>query len=348
MITIKDIARLVGVAPSTVARALADHPHVHEATKARVREAAAALGYVAHTPARMMRGGTSRLIGLLIPDVRNDFYSTAAQAIAETAANAGYQVVLGITSDDPQREQGQLHGLVSARAAGVIVVATARPTKESLALLAQVAHVQLIRRHPSIHAPWFGIDDAAATRIAAEHLLALGHRRIAYIGGDLGLSTGQARFAGFREALATRGLAPDPRHCAHGPGESAFSAATTRRILTQRVRPSALVLAGSRLTVGALEAIRALDLAVPADLSVVGFNDSAALGWWGGGVTSIGLPVFDIALACASGLLATLKPGAPTAGGATTARPSQATFAPFLVERGSTARPAGRTRQRAA
>jgi DNA-binding LacI/PurR family transcriptional regulator len=347
VITIKDIARLVGVAPSTVGRALADHPHVHEDTKLRVRDAAAQLGYVAHTPARMMRGGHSHLIGLMIPDVRNDFYATAAQAIAEACAEAGFQVVLSITNDDPRREFEQMHGLVSARAAGAIVVPTARPSRETLALLARLPHIQLIRRHRSIQASWFGIDDAAATRLAAEHLLARGHRQIAYVGGDLGLSTGRERFLGFQEALAAQGLRAHPKHCAHGPGDAAFGTAATLKILAAATRPTALVLAGSRLTVGALEAVRTLDIPVPDALSIVGFNNMAALGWWGTGVTSIGLPVIDIALACTAGLLGTLRPDASSSAGA--ARPpSQAMFAPFLVERGSTTRITEKTRRRIA
>ncbi|MEP7329057.1 MAG: LacI family DNA-binding transcriptional regulator [Betaproteobacteria bacterium] len=347
MITIKDIARVVGVAPSTVARALADHPHVHEDTKARVREAAAQLGYVAHSPARLMRGGTSSLIGLLVPDVRNDFYSTAAQAISEGCATAGFQVVLGLTSDSAARELGHVHGLVSARAAGVILVPTARPAKATLVLLERLPHVQFIRRNRSIHAPWFGIDDAASTRLAAQHLLGLGHRQIAYIGGDRRLSTGSERFEAFEKALAAHGLRAQPEYCAHGPGGVAFSATATRQILAQTPRPTALMLAGSHLTVDALEAVRALRIAVPDELSIVGFNDSAALGWWGAGVTSVGLPVFDIAGACASGLLGKFRQQR-NAGDDIPRPPSEAMFAPFLVERGSTARLAPRHTRKSA
>ena len=120
--------------------------------------------------------------------------------------------------------------------------------------------------------------------------------------------------------------------------------ATSLRYARQRTTPTriltALMLAGSHLTVDALEAVRALDIAVPEALSIVGFNDSAALGWWGAGVTSVGLPVFDIAAACAGGLLAKLRQAGTTA---QVARPpSEAMFTPFLVERGSTARPAPR------
>ena len=161
-----------------------------------------------------MRGGTSSLIGLLVPDVRNDFYSTAAQAISEACATAGFQVVLGITSDSAAREREHVHGLVSARAAGVILAPTARPAKETLALLgapaARPAHPPQSR------------DPRALVRhrrrrghaLAAQHLLALGHRQIAYIGGDLRLSTASERFRAFEDAIAAHGLRGDSRSTA--------------------------------------------------------------------------------------------------------------------------------------
>ena len=127
MITIKDIARVVGVAPSTVARALADHPHVHEDTKARVREVRRNSATSRTRPHGSCVEARARSSACWCPDVRNDFYSTAAQAISEACATAGFQVVLGITSDSAARELEHVHGLVSARAAGVILAPTARP-----------------------------------------------------------------------------------------------------------------------------------------------------------------------------------------------------------------------------
>lgn len=337
MATLKDIAAVVGVAPSTVGRALADHPHVRDETKARVRAAAAGMGYVGHAPARVMRGGRSDLIGLVIPNVRNEFYSAAAQAISEVCANDGYQVVLSLTDDSADRERDQLRSLLAARCAGISVVPTGRMSRETVALLAQVPCVQFIRRTRALHAPWFGIDDAASTRLAVEHLLALGHRNIGYVGGALDLSTGAERFRGFCEALAGAGIAPRPAWCVHGPGDDAAGARATRQILTATPRPAAIVLAGSRLTVGALDAIRELGIAVPQALSIVGFNERGALGWWGSGVTSVGLPVGDIAHACASGLLSRLRRSPTQADDAAAAL--AAMFSPCLIQRGSTAPP---------
>lgn len=332
MVTIKDLARRVGVAPSTVARALADHPHVRESTKARVRAEAAALGYVAHAAARAMRGRHSGMVGLMVPDVRNPFYASAAQALSEAATDAGLQLLLAITGDDPARELAQLTGLVSARCAGIVIVPSPRPERGTLALLRRAPHVQLIRRARGLDAPWFGIDDAAATALAAEHLAGLGHRRIGYVGVDLALSTGAARYAGFAGALARHGLAPDPALCVHGPGDPEGAARAVRGLLAAKRRPTGLVLASARLAGGALEAIAAAGVAVPRDLSLVGFHDASALGVPGAGLTSVGLPVREIALACAAALVAAIRTGHAAA-------PVAAAFAPFLVERGSTAPP---------
>ena len=128
MVTIKDIAQRLGIAPSTVGRALAGNPRISRDTSERVRAAADRLGYVAHSPAQVMRGATSTLLGLAIPDIQNDFYSTVAKAMSESYGAAGFQLVLALTDDDPDTELRQIRGLLSARAAGVVVVPCANPS----------------------------------------------------------------------------------------------------------------------------------------------------------------------------------------------------------------------------
>ena len=342
MITIKHIADELGVSPSTVARALADHPHIREDTKARVRAAAQRLGYVAHAPAKLMRGGRSTMVGLVIPDVRNDFYATVAQAISESCVGRGYQLMLSITGDDPERELAQVRSLASARAAGIILVPSAVPRRDTVALLSRLPHVQLIRGCDALSAPWFGIDDRAAIRIAVERLLAGGHRRIGYIGGDLTLGTSRERRAGYDDALARAGIVVDPDLCRHGPGDVAFGRSAAQQLLARRPRPTGLVTGASLLTLGMLDALASSRVAVPGAVSVVAFNDSPALAWRVPGITAIGLPVREIAMACAGRLLRDLEQP-PTPGAASTpALPERVVFVPSLVERGSVAAPSRR------
>lgn len=342
MITIKHIAEELGVSASTVARALADHPHIREETKARVRAAAQRLGYVAHAPAKLMRGGRSSLVGLVIPDVRNDFYATVAQAISESCVGRGYQLMLSITGDDPESELAQVRSLASARAAGIILVPSAVPRRDTIALLSHMPHVQLIRGCEALSAPWFGIDDRAAIRIAVERLLASGHRRIGYIGGDLALGTSRERRAGYNDALVRAGIVADPDLCRHGPGDIAFGRLAARQLLAQRPRPTGLVTGASLLTLGMLDALASSRVAVPGGVSIVGFNDGPALAWWGPGITSIGLPVREIAMACAGRLLRDLDQPATMGTVTTPAVAERVVFVPSLIERGSVAAPARR------
>jgi LacI family transcriptional regulator len=193
MVTIKDIARMVGVSSSTVARALNDSPKISEATKIRVRAAARQLGYVAHSAARLMRGETSTVIGLTVPDVENDFYATLARAVAEVCRESGFQLVLSITEDEPSIEYEHLRALVGAQAAGAVIVPTSASSPASRELLERLPSVQLIRHLPALESDSFAIDDERGIRDATRHLIDLGHTRIAYIGAASTLSTGQDR-----------------------------------------------------------------------------------------------------------------------------------------------------------
>jgi len=228
-VTIKDIADDLGISHSTVSRALADHANTNEATKARVRATARRLGYVADSAARLMRSGKSHLLGLIIPDIRNDFYAALAKGLAESCNDAGFQLVLAITEDDAVSELHHVRELCEARAAGVAIVPSRGIRRETLALLETVVAVQLIRHHPGIAGDWLGIDDRQALRTATGHLLELGHRRIAYLGGDLQLSTGAARLAGYRDALAAAGLTASDANIHTGLPRAAFHHPRTSR-----------------------------------------------------------------------------------------------------------------------
>lgn len=253
--------------------ALADSPQISEQTKARVRALAATLGYVVHSAARSMRRGQSTLIGLIIPDVQNEFYGTLAKALAQCCELAGFQLLLAITEDDADSEERQVRGLSEARGAGIVIVPCPRPRKETLMLLARGPWVQLIRRIQGVDAPWFGIDDEAALRDATTHLLSLGHRRIAYIGGTLELSTGRDRLKGFESAFTAVGL-PVPQHLIHlGRPRMDFAASAFASLWQDSERPSAVVTGGARLSAGVIEMMGLLKLHAPQNVSIVTYGD---------------------------------------------------------------------------
>jgi LacI family transcriptional regulator len=339
MVTIRDIAERVGVSISTVGRALADDRRISAETKARVRAVADELGYVVHTAARVMRGQTSSLVGLVVPDVQNHFYSTVAKAISECCQEYGFQLVLSITDDDPAAELQHVRGLCSARAVGVVMIATASPLRETVSLLERIPHVQLIRKSPQLRSDWFGIDDVAAMAEAVRHLVELGHRRIGYVGGSTAHSTGAERLGGFRRALADAGL--EPAATETGGCDTDYGRGAMERVLARK--PTAVVMGGARLTLGALECLAARRVRVPQDLSFIGFSDSPAFGWLGPGLTTIGLPIREIAPSCSSFLLRRVRGQAGTGG---PAQPYRAMHSTFLIKRGTTAPPS--TARRAA
>lgn len=331
-VTMKDLAAMLGVSVSTVGRSLADRPEISPEMKARVRALAERHGYVAHSAARAMRTGHSSLVGLIVPDVRNDFYGSAAMALSRCCEEQGFQLVLAATQEDPGSELRQVRGLVEARAAGVVIALTAEPLRETMALLSQVAAVELIREVSGGGKAWFGIDDRRGIETATEHLVGLGHRRIAYVGGHAGLSTGRERLAGYRAALAVAGIGRDDSLVRLGMPDAAFAEESVAELWSGSERPTALVAAGAELTVGALETIGRLGIRVPSDLSVVGFGDAPWFRWWGPGLTTMALPAYELAYACGGYLLRTLR-GSQAAAGAPLVR---AMHAPTLMIRGST------------
>ena len=306
MVTAREIAKSVGVSVSTVGRALADDPRISEDTKAKVRKAADRAGYAGNIAARIVRGGTSNLIGLLVPEVSNDFYSTIAQALSDVCGRQGYRLVLSLTRDDKDDEVRNIRELVAAQAAGIIIVPTPSPKRASLQLLSQIPHVQLLRRVNGLENIWFGIDDENSIMEAVSHLAGLGHKRIAYLGGEGTLSTGVSRREGFLRGCERVGLDTDKCLVRVGPPTREFGRAALGEVMSLKEPPTAIISGAFNVTIGMIEWIeaRGLDQDIP---SLVGFGDPEWFSWWRGGLTTIRPPVENLATSCALWFLDQLR-----------------------------------------
>ena len=342
--TMKDIAKALDLSVSTVARALAGSTRISQETRVRVQTTADKLGYVVDLAARAMRSGTSSIVGLIIPDIRNDFYSTAAKAIADCCQERDHQLVLAVTNDDPALELEHLRNLRSARALGFIIIPSIAPSQETLRLMRSTPHVQFVRRCPKVESDWFGIDDAQAMRLAVRHLAELGHHRIAYIGSTTAISTGRDRLDGFRRALLEAGLTVEDRFLHAGSCDSEFGGLAMSCLLDERVLPTAVVTAGARISTGAYDCARQRGASIPDQLSFVGFSDSPALRWCGGGgVTTITLPIPELATASTDFLFRKAAPDWLSESPA-----CHVMLQPRLTIRGSTAIPVAPIRTRSA
>jgi LacI family transcriptional regulator len=334
-VTILDIAKCLDISHTTVSRAIAGHEHISEETKRRVKQAVRQMGYVPNASARTMRGQRSSVIGLIIPDVQNDFYATVAKIVADNLAAHAMQLMLSVTEDDPDRELRELRALLEARPAGVIIVPTASPKPQMIAMLRELKSVQLVRTHAKITTNAVLIDDRAGTYAAARHLLTCGHRRIAYIGGTTELSTGRERLTGFQAALADAKITGS--NIALGPPRPDFARTSISMTMAMAPssRPTALVLGSAELTLGALQGLRAANIDWPRDISLVGYHDPAWFELVGSGITTVRLPVQDVAQTATRVLLNELN--SERANGGHAKEHATIRLNPSLMLRGSTA-----------
>lgn len=299
MVTTKDIAQKLGFSVSTVGRALSDHARISEKTKVAVRAAAEELGYVGNLPARMMRGGSSNLIGLILPDIQNDFFASIAQALSESCDRQGYRIVLSITGDDPDNEVRHIRDFVGARVAGIILVPSAGLKRESLGLLRQVPHVQLLRYASGPDDLWFGIDDSDAMERATSHLLDLGHRRVAYIAASERLSTGRRRLEGVHNAYRKRGIPLTSLTTFLDTPTSTWGERAMHEMLALPERPTAILSGSAHVTMGVIVALRRAQIEIPGQMSVIGFGDPGWCEWWQPPITAIRPPIQSLAINCA-------------------------------------------------
>lgn len=332
--TQKDIAKRLEISVSTVARALAGSPRISRETVERVRAEAERCGYAVDLAARSVRQGTTSLIGFVAPDLQNDFYATAVQAVSSECQARGLQLVVAVTNDDAASELQHLRNLYSSRVRGVVIIPSIDMSKASHQLLGRMAHVQLVRHREELGSDWFGIADEEAMRLGVSHLASLGHSRIGYIGSALSLSTGARRLDGFRRALVEFGLDSANAVVEVGACDAEYGHAAMGRILSLRPDVSAVVTAGARLSAGAYACIRERGVRIPEQLSFVGFADGPSQRFWGEGLTTIGLPVEDIATAAMDCLLRKSDGESPTRLHAVNVM-----HRPVLIVRGSTAAP---------
>ena len=334
-VTIKQLALMLGLAHSTVSRALNGHASVSAETRRQIQELATRQGYVPNSAARSLKTARSRIVGLVIPDIENRYYTTVAKTIADAAARSSRQMMLATTDDAPDREQSAILNLLEAQAEGVVLVPTASPSPATLAMLARLNVVQLLRRNTRIAAPLVAVADAQGIAEATRHLVALGHRRIGYIGSPHAISTGQARLKGFlsvmgrgREAMRQVRLCP-PRA---EEAEKAFL-----DLMEGPERPSGLVLGGTRYTAGAIGGALRLGLAIPDDVSLVGYGDGDLLPYLANGLTTLALPEQEMANACVAQLGLAEGEGGLTEEKRTPRR--TLVYAPRLIVRHSTRAP---------
>jgi DNA-binding LacI/PurR family transcriptional regulator len=272
--SIKDIARLARVSHPTVSRALQNSPLVNADTAAKIRKIAEDQGYRASAVARGLVTRRTRTIGLVVTTVDDPFASEVTSGIEEIANNHGYAVILANSHADPERERRVVQELAERRVDGIIVTSS-RVGALYLPLLKEldVPIVLLNDQHPGEFVHSVMIANQEGTRAATEHLIALGHRRIAYLGDRNGYQSDAERRAGYSEALAAAGIDFAPDLVLEGDGRPEAAIEAMGKLLRLSHPPTAVCCYNDMTALGAMRAIRARGLRVPEDVSVTGFDD---------------------------------------------------------------------------
>lgn len=311
MATISDVAKRAGVSPVTVSRVINNAANVSPATRENVRRAIEELGYVPSGVAQSLRSKRTRSLALLVPDITNVFWTTVARGVEDTAQSRGYSVLLCNTDENTAKQLRYLEVVVSQRVDGVII-APCDAEAQNLARLRQrqVPTVVIDRCVRDWEVDTVRGDSLGGARALVDHLVRLGHRRIAVISGPPGTSTAQDRVAGYCLALAGAGLPLDPALVKRGEFRSTSGERLTRQLLAVVPRPTAIFAANNAIAVGVLGALQQAGLGVPHDVALVSFDDLPDTSRLFPFLTVIVQPAYDIGSHAAQLLLERLEAGA--------------------------------------
>ena len=332
MSTIKDVARRAGVAISTVSAVINRSAPVSDEVIDKVKTAIAAMGYVPHGAARSLRSGQSRLIGLVLPDIANPHFATVARVVERVCLNAGYMAAVYSTSEDFDRETQILQMMQSQRVAGLVIIPTRSDTAHGKKLESEI-HVPTVLLDSFVEGmphDVIKLDNVEAGRLATEHLIGLGHRRIAVTTGRPNIATGADRFGGYLAAHKAHRLKVDKSLFLKGNFRQDDAHASTLAAMRRDDPPTAIFSLSNMMMLGVLYALQELGLAVPRDVSVVGIDDFDFALIMNPPPTVVSVPVAEMAQRAIERLLDEIATKRPPTG-------KWEVYAPKLIVRDSTA-----------
>ncbi len=279
-VSLHDIAAAAGVSHSTVSRALRDSRLISVEVRRRIQGLATDMGYVPNAVAQSLQGSRTRAVGVLVTTISDPFFADVVAGMESVARPAGYSLLLVATHNDPRQEREGVADFRRRRVDGLIMASSrGLPAPDAAPNLPLVlVNSQSARIGAGMHS--VAVDDRAGARLAVEHLLALGHRRIGYLGAASRAASNERRRLGYVDALSASGLAHEPALCIESAAldaEPDADFAAGRGLAAQLFArgATALFCYNDMIAIGALRACRDLALRVPHDVSVVGFDDVA-------------------------------------------------------------------------
>lgn len=340
-VTLKDVAERAGVNISTASRALSPDKSsvVASATRRLVIEAAETLGYRSNLQASALRRGRTGIVGVIVADISNPFIGPVIRGVAHALGGRGLLPIMTETRDSSEELAQICDKMLAQRVDGIIITAARYGDRALLRrVAAEVPTVLAVRELPGSGIPSISHDDVTGGRLAAEHLLSLGHQRVAQLMGPQDIWSFEGRARGFRDAIVAAGAScQDVRTTLRLPTAQAGREVVSELLAHQDDRPTAIFAHNDSIAIGALGVFRDHGLECPDDISVIGYNDVPLTAHINPPLTTIRLPGYELGRLAAE-LVITPAADADTAAG-------KVQLAPELVVRASTGPPAAALRR---
>jgi LacI family transcriptional regulator len=293
--TISEVARRAGVSAATVSRVLNGRTDVSRDLAARVHTAVQELGYRPNGVARNLRRQATKVWGLIISDIGNPFFTSVVRGVEDAAHEAGYSLVLCNSDDDLDKEQRYIDIALAEQLAGVIISPASEPSTDVSALVDRgIPVVAVDRRVGRLDVDTVLVDNVSGARLATQHLMESGCRRIACITGPTRTTTAAERLQGFRQAheAADRKVDEDLVVLENFKADGGYDGA--QRLLGLSTAPDGLFVANNLMTVGALEALMDAGVQIPDDMLLVGFDDIPWARLTRPRLTTVNQPMYDM------------------------------------------------------
>lgn len=296
-VTIKDIARELGISFSTVSRALSDRWDINPETRRLVLETAEQMHYVPNPMALRLQNRRSKTVGVVVPEFQNSFFPQVIMGIQSVMDEAGFQLLITQSNESAQTEARNLHLLENNMVEGIMLSMTREGGNLDLYRNLQNNGIPLVffnRTSELIDAPRVIIDDYRMARVAVEHLIETGYRRIAHLAGPKNIILSKERMNGYRDALVAAGMEVDSKLIMEAGVIQERGYEAMNQLLDSGVTPDAVFAFNDPSAIGAILAIKERGLSIPEDIAMVGFSESRSAKLIDPPLTSVAQPTFEM------------------------------------------------------
>jgi len=307
--TVKDVAREAGVSTATVSRVLSGKEGVSEDKRLRVLAAIERLGYRPNAVARSLRVESTRTLGLVISNVTNPFFTEVARAVEDEAAREGYSLILGNADEDPAKEELYLNVLLQKQVDGILLSPARSDAPHLLKVVEGKVPVVFLDRSidGAAGAPVVRADGRGAVDSLVEHLIELGHRRLAIISGPREIISGRERLEAFLNAAGRRNIRIPDEYIKFGNFRRSSGFEAMRKLLALAEPPTAVFAANNLMALGALQALEEAGVRIPQEISFASFDDVPWFGLLKPPITAIAQPTRALGASAASLLIEMIR-----------------------------------------